>query len=103
MVGHSLGAAQALLDSVFLPLHLPSDTTFKYVGYGLPRVGNQEFADFVGANVKDLSHVNNKEDIVPTVPGRFLGFVHPSGEFHIQDSNAWDACPGRLMFIIAKL
>lgn len=32
------GAALALLDSVFLPLHLPPDTTFKTVGYGMPRV-----------------------------------------------------------------
>ncbi|KAL5492619.1 hypothetical protein ACEPAI_4066 [Sanghuangporus weigelae] len=95
MVGHSLGAAQALLDAVFLPLHLPSDTKFKYVGYGLPRVGNQEFADYVDAHVLDLTHVNNKEDFVPIIPGRFLGFVHPQGEIHIQDSGDWVACPGQ--------
>ena len=29
------------------------------------------------------------------VPGRFLGFHHPSGEIHIQDSGAWLACPGQ--------
>ena len=34
-----LGAALALLDAVYLPLHLPSSTTFKTVGYGMPRVG----------------------------------------------------------------
>lgn len=56
MVGHSLGkirysytsklrlpelgpgAAITLLDSVYLPLWLPAGTTFKTVGYGLPRV-----------------------------------------------------------------
>lgn len=36
-VGHSLGAAIALLDAVYLPLHLPSTTTFKTYGYGMPR------------------------------------------------------------------
>ena len=36
-VGHSLGAAIALLDSIFLPLHIP-DVTITYYGYGLPRV-----------------------------------------------------------------
>ncbi|KAF8825526.1 hypothetical protein HHX47_DHR6000298 [Lentinula edodes] len=27
--------------------------------------------------------------------GRLLGYVHPSGEKHILDSNAWVACPGQ--------
>jgi predicted lipase len=40
LVGHSLGAALSLLDSVYLPLHLPSSTTFKTIIYGLPRVGH---------------------------------------------------------------
>ncbi|EJC99932.1 lipase [Fomitiporia mediterranea MF3/22] len=95
MVGHSLGAAQALLDSVFLPLHLPSGTKYKYVGYGLPRVGNQAFADYVDSHVTDLTHVTNKQDPIPTVPGRFLEFQHPQGEVHIQDSEEWKACPGQ--------
>ena len=34
------GAAIALIDSVYLPLHL-SGVTFKTVGYGLPRVRPQ--------------------------------------------------------------
>ncbi|KIM90201.1 hypothetical protein PILCRDRAFT_175031 [Piloderma croceum F 1598] len=95
MVGHSLGAAIALLDSVYLPLHLPSTTTFKTVGYGLPRVGNQEFANYVDGASGHLTHINNKEDVIPILPGEFLGFVHPSGEVHIEDSNAWDNCPGQ--------
>ncbi|EIW75197.1 alpha beta-hydrolase [Coniophora puteana RWD-64-598 SS2] len=94
LVGHSLGAALSLLDSVYLPLHLPSGTTFKTVNYGLPRVGNQAFADYVDANLK-LTHINNEEDPIPTVPGMFLGFVHPAGEVHIQDSGSWDTCPGQ--------
>lgn len=47
IVGHSLGAALALLDAVFLPLHLPATTTFKMVGYGMPRVGNPAFAKYI--------------------------------------------------------
>ena len=106
IVGHSLGGAIALIDSVFLPLHLPSGTAFKTVVYGTPRVGNQAFADYVDAHVTGLNggtgltRINNKEDIVPIVPGRFLGFHHPSGEVHIQDSGAWDACPGECEFLI---
>ncbi|TFY81186.1 hypothetical protein EWM64_g2822 [Hericium alpestre] len=94
VVGHSLGAALALLDSVFLPLHLPSNTTVTTITYGMPRIGNQAFADYVDAHLH-VTHVNNKEDPVPIEPGRFLGFHHPAGEVHIQDSGAWDACPGQ--------
>ena len=34
----SLGAAIALLDSIYLPLHLPPSAEFRTIGYGLPRV-----------------------------------------------------------------
>ncbi|KAI0249660.1 lipase [Lactifluus subvellereus] len=96
VVGHSLGAALALLDGVFLRLHLPSSVTVKVIGYGMPRVGNQDFANFVDNRLAGLvTHINNEEDPIPTVPGRFLGFHHVSGEIHIQDSGAWDACPGQ--------
>ncbi|EDR14463.1 uncharacterized protein LACBIDRAFT_305038 [Laccaria bicolor S238N-H82] len=92
LIGHSLGAALALLDSVSLPLFLPG-IQFKTIGYGLPRVGNQAFADYVDANVQ-LSHVNNREDFVPVIPLRTLGFVQPQGEKHIQDDLTWLDCPG---------
>jgi hypothetical protein len=38
LVGHSSGAALSLLDSVYLPLHLPTETEFTSIMYGLPRV-----------------------------------------------------------------
>ncbi|KAF8141368.1 Alpha/Beta hydrolase protein [Boletus edulis] len=94
MVGHSLGAAISLLDSVYLPLWLPAGTTFKTITYGLPRVGNQAFANYVDANLH-LTHINNEEDPIPICPGMFLGFVHPSGEVHIEDSGEWASCAGQ--------
>lgn len=57
------------------------------------QVGNQAFADYVDAHVS-LTHINNKEDPIPILPGMFLGYVHPSGEVHIEDSGEWAACPG---------
>ncbi|KAF7317835.1 Glycoside hydrolase family 5 protein [Mycena kentingensis (nom. inval.)] len=92
VVGHSLGGALALLDSVYLPLHI-SGITFQTITYGMPRVGNQAFADHASIG-STVTHINNQEDIVPILPGRFLGFHHPTGEVHIQDSGVWDACPG---------
>ena len=94
-VGHSLGAALSLLDAVYLPLHLPSNTSFKTVGYGLPRVGNPAFADYVDAHVEDFHRVTNRKDPVPILPPRAIGYRHPSGEIHIQEDESWDACPGQ--------
>lgn len=94
LVGHSLGAALSLLDAVYLPLHL--DASYTVVGYGLPRVGNQEFADYLDAFLPGkISHVNNKQDPVPILPGMALGFHQPSGEVHIDSSDNWNSCPGQ--------
>lgn len=101
ITGHSLGGALALLESLFLPLHLPAETNFKTVTYGMPRVGNKAFADYVDAHVTSqsggtgLTHINNKKDIVPILPLRTMGFQHPSAEVHIQASEEWDACSGQ--------
>jgi predicted lipase len=50
VVGHSLGAAIALIDTMFLSLNLP-DVNVRHIGYGLPRVSipisytNERFID----------------------------------------------------------
>lgn len=93
VVGHSLGGAIALLDGVYLTLQLPS-ASVSVITYGMPRVGNQEFADWVDEHIT-VSHINNKKDPVPILPGRFLGFHHCSGEKHITDSDSWVSCPGQ--------
>jgi hypothetical protein len=66
----------------------------KTITYGAPRVGNEAFANFANG-LSDMVRVNNKKDIVPIVPGRFLGFAHTEGEVHISSSNAWLSCPGQ--------
>lgn len=58
------------------------------------QVGNQAFADYVDANVT-LIHITNNKDPIPIVPGRFLGFVHPSHEVHIDETGVWENCPGQ--------
>ncbi|KAF8259379.1 lipase, partial [Lactarius quietus] len=95
-LGHSLGAALSLLDAVYLRLQLSSSVSVHVVGYGMPRVGNQDFANWVDSNLSgQVTHINNEEDPIPILPGMFLGFVHPSGEVHITDSGTWENCPGQ--------
>ncbi|CAE6482587.1 unnamed protein product [Rhizoctonia solani] len=43
----------------------------------------------------DFSYVTNEKDLVPILPGRFLGYVHPSGEKHIVAAGSWYACVGQ--------
>jgi hypothetical protein len=95
-VGYSLGAAVALLDAVYLQLQLPS-VQIKTFGYGMPRVGNQDFADFVDQLLPgSVTHINNKKDPMPIVPSINRGYHQPSGEIHIQDqSGDWILCPGQ--------
>lgn len=52
LVGHSLGAAISTIEGIYLKLALPSTTTFKHVLHGSPRVGNQQFADYIDATVR---------------------------------------------------
>lgn len=98
-----------------LKLHLPSSVTLRVVTFGMPRVsfctaymllqsndpisqiGNKEFADYVDAHI-DLTHVNNRNDAIPILPGRFMGYEHPAGEVHITDSD-WVRCPGEQLLV----
>ena len=97
VVGHTLGAALALPDAVYFKVQLNASVNVRVIGYGMPRVGNQDFANWVDGNLSGLvTHVNNEKDPVPIGPGMSLGFHHPSGEVHIIDSGSWENCPGEL-------
>ncbi|KAL6303473.1 alpha/beta-hydrolase [Sparassis latifolia] len=93
-VGHSLGGALAQLDALYLTLQLPSSIHIKSITYGTPRVGNSAYATYFDSMVPDYTRVNNELDIVPIVPGRFLGFLHPHGEVHIIAPDDAVSCPG---------
>lgn len=94
LIGHSLGGALAELDCLFLALNLPENIAIKGVTFGTPRVGDDEFAAFFDAVIPDFQRVNNKSDLVPIIPGRGLGYVHPKGELHLLDGGRAVQCPG---------
>jgi len=78
-----------------MKMNLPSDVNIKGVTYGTPRVGNDKFAAFFDSKVNgDFQRVNNQKDLVPIVPGKFLGFSHPSGEVHIVSPGNAVSCLG---------
>ncbi|KAJ4483309.1 Alpha/Beta hydrolase protein [Lentinula aciculospora] len=93
-VGHSLGGALAELDSLFFALNLPSGANISAVTYGTPRVGNSAFASLIDQHVPNFKRINNEKDLIPIVPGRFLGYAHPAGEIHIISPGNVVACSG---------
>ncbi|KAG1885084.1 alpha beta-hydrolase [Suillus subluteus] len=94
LIGHSLGAALAEIECVFMALNLPSSIAIKGVTFGTPRVGNPAWAALFDSLVPDFQRINNKKDIVPIVPGRFMGFSHVQGEVHILSNGDAVQCPG---------
>ncbi|KAG8684018.1 hypothetical protein FRC09_015661 [Ceratobasidium sp. 395] len=84
----------AELDALMFMLNLPSSVAIKGVTYGTPRVGSTEFATYFDSKVPSFSHVTNQKDMIPILPGRFLGYAHPNGEKHIVATGKWDACNG---------
>ncbi|EAU90643.1 lipase [Coprinopsis cinerea okayama7 len=94
LVGHSLGGALATIATLHLSVNLPSSTTFRTVTYGMPRVGNEAFVNLVNSK-SVMNRINNKDDLIPIVPGRFLGFAHTEGEIHIVNNGNWVNCPGQ--------
>jgi len=103
VTGHSLGAAVAVFDAVMLKQNLPSTVNLSTAVFGLPRSGNQAWADLVDSEIgSQFFHVTNQHDPVPTVPLRdFLGldYQQPSNEVHIVSVNGAVAntvsCPGQ--------
>ncbi|KAF7332861.1 Lipase-3 domain-containing protein [Mycena venus] len=105
VTGHSLGAALATMTGAMIKDAVDPSVDVTVTGFGLPRGGNQGWADFLDGQVRlfsPLAHVgvtfvSNQNDPVPTVPPKFLGFQHSSGEIHIVDDSQQNfvACPGQ--------
>ncbi|KAG7446215.1 alpha/beta-hydrolase [Guyanagaster necrorhizus] len=93
VVGHSLGGALAELDGLFFALNIPS-ASINVVTYGTPRVGNLAFAELIDSETPNFKRINNKHDLIPILPGRGLGYVHPETEIHILEPGSAVACPG---------
>ncbi|KAJ7887693.1 alpha/beta-hydrolase [Mycena leptocephala] len=128
VTGHSLGAALATMTAVMIKDAVDPSVDVSMTGFGLPRGGNQGWADFLAclsnpssfplpplspfsssclplpsppsllvSAILGLTFVSNQNDPVPTVPPKFLGFQHSSGEIHIVDDSQTNlvACPGQ--------
>ncbi|KAL0573172.1 hypothetical protein V5O48_008782 [Marasmius crinis-equi] len=88
VTGHSLGGSIATLEALLLRQELDSSIEIETTVFGLPRVGNKEFADFVDEMLGNtFARISNQDDPVPRLPPRLIGYQHPSGEIHIKAVN----------------
>ncbi|KAJ7065347.1 alpha/beta-hydrolase [Mycena amicta] len=96
VTGHSLGAAIATMTGLWVKQNVDPSVEVTVSGFGLPRGGNQAWADLLDTEV-GVTFMTNQNDPVPTVPPLFLGFQHPNGEIHIVDDtqNNFLSCPGQ--------
>ncbi|KAI0057429.1 alpha/beta-hydrolase [Artomyces pyxidatus] len=103
VTGHSLGAAIAAMDALMLRHNLPASVRVSTTVFGLPRGGNPAYADLIDSELgSDFTFVTHRNDPVPVVPPRFLGYQHSAGEVHIVATNdatgeaiTTVACPGQ--------
>ncbi len=77
ITGHSLGGAMATL---YAQLCRPNGTPRVYT-YGAPRVGNRKFWQKWRI---PLTRVRNNNDLVPTIPPWWIGFVHTGDKVYIN-------------------
>ncbi|KAF8183240.1 alpha/beta-hydrolase [Mycena galopus ATCC 62051] len=96
VTGHSLGAALATMTGSLIKNAVDPSVDVSVTGFGLPRGGNEAWANFLDSGV-GVTYMSNQNDPVPTVPPKFTGFQHSSGEVHIVDASQTNfvACPGQ--------
>ncbi|KAH9989900.1 alpha/beta-hydrolase [Russula compacta] len=98
VTGHSLGAAIAAMDALMLHQNLDPSVSINTVVFGLPRGGNDAFANLIDSQLGiQFTYVTHGNDPVPNQPPRSLGYQHSSGEVYIPSSGEAGtvACAGQ--------
>ena len=96
VVGHSLGAAQAVFAAVDLGGQYEQMQIQLYT-FGQPRTGNDVWASHVGSVVgSDAFRTTHHNDPVPHVPPKILGFHHTATEVWQADETSTETrlCDG---------
>lgn len=92
IIGHSMGAAVATF--ALLDLHDQVQPDYFYT-FGMPRMGNKEFANFVDGRFPELLKVRitHYRDIIPRGPLTSMGYNHFNTEvFYTEDMSSFVIC-----------
>lgn len=91
ITGHSLGGALAIVTA-HRALHELALTPAAIYTYGMPRVGDAQFAQsFNRALGVTTYRMVYGTDVVPTLPGQSLGFSHVGRRLHCARAGRFDA------------
>lgn len=91
--GHSLGAAISQMDAVFLRQKLPKSVTVSNIGFGEPRVGDEDWAKLVDRVLGNAqAHVIHKNDVVSRLPPKAFGFSQAKNEIWIASDDMTVLC-----------
>ena len=102
ITGHSLGAAQASLASLYFSLLYPSSCVYCYT-FGSPRVGHTTFTKLFKKNIKEHKRFVNEDDPVTMIPFA-IRFIHLPNLYYIDESNhIYRTKKGRWMTMIRDL
>ncbi|KAJ1934436.1 hypothetical protein GGF37_006362, partial [Kickxella alabastrina] len=83
--GHSLGGAEAVLCAVDVLRMVPEVKSRVHIyTYGMPRIGNNAWADSIDALGIPIYRVVYESDLVPHIPFQWLGYQHFSQEVWIH-------------------
>ncbi|KAJ9075683.1 hypothetical protein DSO57_1033571 [Entomophthora muscae] len=91
--GHSIGAEVASLSLIAAQreFKLPW-TQLRYIGYGMIRVGNREFARWFNQQRLEATHVVNFDDKVVHLMPRFANYQHFANELFIDKDGSIRLC-----------
>jgi hypothetical protein len=89
--GHSLGGALATLAAADLSDMLRPGQ-LSVIGFGSPRVGDQEFRRYVTPLIGNFYRQVESNDAIVHTPGTKLGYVHVGRELYYE-KNQWTVCP----------
>ena len=82
VMGHSYGAALAVLCAVDLEYNFPLND-YEVFLFGCPRIGNRAFKESYNKRVFKTFRVDNSNDIVTKIPFALLGYRHVGIKIHI--------------------
>ena len=100
VTGHSLGGALASLATTTIMDHIESDPSYSLRGiytFGMPRVGNEEYAEQVALGYLEndvrAMRFRNGDDVVTQVPWQWMGFRQTGQLMHLRGEGSFDFDP----------
>jgi hypothetical protein len=94
ITGHSLGGGTSTLHAADQAENIrATGHEVELFTYHSPRVGDQDFVDYVVSLDIPISRYTNRGDIVSQLPFRHMGFVHIPAEVHLDFTTLFSANP----------